>query len=69
MALGQESEAARCAGPDGLVTARAGSGEEATLLAEIDGRRAEQSHARKLFLRDRRPELYSEWIADERDAG
>ena len=48
--------------PDGLVTARAGLGEETTLLAEIDGQRAERSHARKLFLRDRRPELYPGWI-------
>jgi len=49
--------------PDGRVTERAGCGEEATLLAEIDGSRAERSHARKLFLRDRRPELYPEWVA------
>ena len=55
--------------PDGLVTARAGCGEETTLLAEIDERRAEQSHARKLFLRDRRPELYPGWIAGGREAG
>ncbi|TDI47613.1 MAG: carbon-nitrogen hydrolase family protein [Acidobacteria bacterium] len=49
--------------PDGLVTARAGLGEETTLLAEIDCRRAERSHARALFLRDRRPELYAAWMA------
>jgi N-carbamoylputrescine amidase len=55
--------------PDGFVTARAGCGEETTLLAEIDVRRAEQSHARKLFLRDRRPELYPGWIAGGRDVG
>lgn len=49
--------------PDGRVTARAGLGEETTLLAEIDCRRAERSHARTLFLRDRRPELYAAWMA------
>jgi predicted amidohydrolase len=52
--------------PDGLVTARAVCGEEATLLAEIDPERAEQSHARTLFLRDRRPELYPGWIVPAR---
>jgi len=52
--------------PDGLVTARAASGAEETLLAEIDPQRAEQSHARTLFLRDRRPELYPGWIVPAR---
>jgi N-carbamoylputrescine amidase len=49
--------------PDGVVTARAGQGTEEVLLAEVDFERVRSSHARRLFLRDRRPELYAEWIA------
>ncbi len=52
--------------PAGRVTARAGSGDETVLLADVDPRLAESSHARKLFLRDRRPELYHGWIASPR---
>ncbi len=49
--------------PDGRVTERAGTGEETILFAEIDRDRAVRSHARRLFLRDRRPELYPRWVA------
>jgi N-carbamoylputrescine amidase len=49
--------------PDGTVTARAPAGEESILFADIDVRRAETSHARELFLRDRRPELYAAWLS------
>ncbi len=49
--------------PEGCVTERAGNGEETILFAEIDRERATQSHARRLFLRDRRPELYPGWVA------
>ena len=31
--------------------------------AEIDIDRNEKSHARTLFLRDRRPELYARWLS------
>ena len=48
--------------PDGRVVARAGQGTEEILYAEIDMNEAGRSHARKLFLRDRRPELYQEWF-------
>lgn len=48
--------------PDGRVVARAGSGTEEILITDIDLAEIERSHARKLFLRDRRPELYSEWL-------
>jgi N-carbamoylputrescine amidase len=47
--------------PDGSVIARAGACEE-LLLAEIDLSQVESSHARRLFLRHRRPELYPEFV-------
>ncbi|MFH0943827.1 MAG: nitrilase-related carbon-nitrogen hydrolase [Planctomycetota bacterium] len=50
-------------GPDGQVLARAPSGEEHTLLADVDLSAARSSPGRELFLRDRRPELYAEWFA------
>ena len=48
--------------PDGTVVARAGEGTEEVLLADLDLEAVEQSHARRLFLRHRRPELYADWI-------
>jgi predicted amidohydrolase len=48
--------------PDGTVIARAGQGTEEILYAELDLASAASSHARQLFLRDRRPELYGEWL-------
>ncbi len=41
-------------------------GEDQILLADIDLAEAAESHARRLFLRDRRPELYGEWLAKRR---
>ena len=49
--------------PDGSVVARAPAGEDHVLLADIDLSETESSHARRLFLRDRRPELYADWLA------
>ena len=49
-------------GPDGRVLARAPKGEDHILFADIDLAEAADSHARKLFLRDRRPELYADWL-------
>ena len=49
--------------PDGRVIARAAGGEDAILYADLDFAQAGRSHARRLFLRDRRPELYAAWIA------
>src|SRR5262249_28338913 len=49
-------------GPDGTVLARAPQGEDHTLLVDVDLAAAGQSHARRLFLRDRRPELYGPWL-------
>jgi predicted amidohydrolase len=48
--------------PDGRVVARAPALEDTILYADIDLSDAERSHARRLFLRDRRPELYAAWI-------
>ena len=48
--------------PGGKVIARAGQGTEETLLCELDLSQVSSSHARRLFLRDRRPELYAKWL-------
>jgi len=49
--------------PDGRVVARAGEGTEEILYADVDLGAVQTSHARRLFLRDRRPELYADWLA------
>jgi N-carbamoylputrescine amidase len=48
--------------PEGQVIARAPALQDAILYADIDPGAAARSHARRLFLRDRRPELYSGWF-------
>lgn len=49
--------------PDGRVIARAPAMVDTILYADVDLGSAEASHARRLFLRDRRPDLYASWIA------
>jgi N-carbamoylputrescine amidase len=49
-------------GPDGALLARAASGQDAILQADVDLSTAAASHARRLFLRHRRPELYGAWV-------
>ena len=49
--------------PAGKVLARAGALTEETLLCDLDLAEVEASHARQLFLRDRRPELYGDWLS------
>ncbi len=49
-------------GPEGAVRARAPRGEEALLVADIDLADTAQSHARRVLLKDRRPELYGRML-------
>ena len=49
-------------GPDGDVIARAAKSADEILYAEVDLAAADKSNARRLFLKHRRPELYSAWI-------
>ncbi|MFQ5670646.1 MAG: nitrilase-related carbon-nitrogen hydrolase [Acidobacteriota bacterium] len=48
--------------PAGEVIARAGAGTEEILTATLDLEQVAHSHARRLFLRDRRPDLYAGWL-------
>lgn len=49
--------------PDGRVIARAPAMTDDILYADLDLSLTKSSHARRLFMRDRRPDLYAEWIA------
>ena len=49
--------------PSGRMIARAQRLEEDLLIVEVDLTQCRTSHARKLFWRDRRPDLYREWFA------
>jgi beta-ureidopropionase len=49
--------------PDGRVIARSPQLQESVLHASINLSDAESSHARRLFLQHRRPELYPHWLA------
>ncbi|MCA1650302.1 MAG: carbon-nitrogen hydrolase family protein, partial [Acidobacteria bacterium] len=49
--------------PDGRVIARAAALTEEVLYADLDMGEAALSHARRLFLQHRRPELYAAWVA------
>ncbi|MCD4750782.1 MAG: hypothetical protein K8R59_15525 [Thermoanaerobaculales bacterium] len=53
--------------PDGSIVAQAPELEEHTLLVDLDLKKTADSHARKLFLRDRRPELYADWLGRRSD--
>lgn len=48
--------------PDGNMIAEAGTGTEEILFADIDLSAVKSSHAKRLFFRDRRNELYKEWF-------
>ncbi|MEM9291816.1 MAG: nitrilase-related carbon-nitrogen hydrolase [Acidobacteriota bacterium] len=48
--------------PDGRLLAKAKVSEADLLIVDCDFQRCENSHARKLFWRDRRPELYGPWL-------
>ena len=47
--------------PAGEVIARAGSGADEVLVCDLNLAEIDRSHARRLFLPDRRPELYESW--------
>ena len=49
--------------PDGAVIARAPRLEDATLYADLDLGSTARSHARRLFMQHRRPDLYAAWFA------
>jgi predicted amidohydrolase len=49
-------------GPEGSVRARAGRLTDTTLLVDVDLADVARSHARRILLKDRRPELYGRWI-------
>ena len=53
-------------GPDGKVLARAPQGEDHLLVADVPLESAETSVARRLFFKDRRPELYGPWFDGDR---
>jgi N-carbamoylputrescine amidase len=48
--------------PDGTVIARGPTLEESILYADVELSAAARSHARRLFLQHRRPELYGGWV-------
>ncbi len=48
--------------PEGRVIARGKQGEDDLILADLDLSQCESSTARKLFWRDRRPDLYANWF-------
>jgi predicted amidohydrolase len=49
-------------GPEGAVRVRAPRGEDTTLIADIDLVEVARSHARRVLMKDRRPELYARWL-------
>ncbi len=49
--------------PSGRVVARAGRGTQEVLMCDVDLSEVQRSHAHKLFIRDRRPELYGRWLS------
>lgn len=48
--------------PPGEIIAKAGKETEEILYCDIELSDVQESHAKKLFLKDRRPELYSDWL-------
>jgi len=52
-------------GPDGSVRARAPRGADTILLADVDLEEANRSHARRILMKDRRPDLYERWFQEK----
>ena len=55
-------------GPDGTVRDRAPRGREGILITDVDLTEVQHSHARRILLKDRRPDLYEEWVRSEAGA-
>ena len=51
--------------PNGSIIAKAGKSREEILYCEVDLAEVNSSHAKKLFFKDRRPELYKDWFKEE----
>jgi len=51
--------------PAGVVIARSSAGADEILRCDLDVDEVARSHARRLFLADRRPDLYVEWTQSE----
>ena len=49
--------------PDGAIVARGPRLSEEIVYADLDLSETSRSHARRLFLQHRRPELYADWVA------
>lgn len=49
--------------PHGRVMAQAGATDDEVLVCDIDLEEVARSHAKRLFLADRRPELYADWFS------
>jgi len=49
-------------GPEGAVRVQAPRGRDALLVAHVDLAETAQSHARRVLMKDRRPELYAKWL-------
>jgi predicted amidohydrolase len=56
-------------GPEGTVIARAAQRRDGILYADVDFGACRDSHARRLFLRHRRPELYAGWFTQAASRG
>lgn len=53
-------------GPDGVVVARAAASRDEVLVTDRDLGACDRSHARRLFLRHRRSDLYAGWLSGPR---
>jgi N-carbamoylputrescine amidase len=51
--------------PSGKIIAKADKKKEQILYCDIDLADVQNSHAKKLFIRDRRPSLYADWLSQE----
>ena len=55
--------------PDGHILSRGKTLEEDLVIVDIDLARCDESSGRQLFMRDRRPELYADWLGEKASTG